>query len=184
MWWFKKQNKNQAEEKTADMYPAQDNESENTIPKDKFILEDSPINNTGELPIYVIYKRFQDDWETKGYNDAINFPETTYSDFQKMVIVDQLRLAIKEAIIRYEDKIVDLDIHIAQAKKNGLLETYDKYLQEKKKLDAHREELSTLDKDAEDIGKKTTAILTSYDMGFTRGIVYLSNEKVSEIMNK
>lgn len=64
------------------------------------------------------------------------------------------------------------------------MDTYDSYIQEKKKLVAHHEELAELDKDAEEIGEKTKPILTSYEMGFTRGIVSLSNEKVSEIMNK
>lgn len=181
MWWFKKKEKtqpleseisNQAEDKNTD------------IPKDKFILEEPVARNIPDLPIYAIYKRFQEDWESKGYHDATNFPETTYRDNQKRVIIDQLRIAIKEVLLRYDDKLVDIDIHISQAQKNGLMETYDKYLQEKRKLTAHREELAALDKDAEDIGDKTKPIIMSYEMGFTRGLVSLSNDKVSEIMSK
>ena len=183
MWWLKKQAKNRNIEKDGSD-PIHEEEAVVPISKDKFILDAIPSNINSELPIYEIYKRFQEDWETKGYNDAVNFPETTYRDNQKRVIIDQLRLAIKEILLRYEDKLVDIDIHISQAQKNGLMETYDKYIQEKRKLTAHREELSSLDKDAENIGEKTNPIIISYEMGFTRGLVSLSNDKVSEIMNK
>lgn len=184
MLWFNKKEKNQiSNENENNVIPIQEEEM-TPIQKDKFILETPPSQVKSELPIYEIYRRFQEDWETKGYNDALNFPETTYRDNQKQVIIEQLRLAIKETLLHYEDKLVDIDIHISQAQKSGLMETYDRYIQEKKKLVAHYEELTELDKDTEEIGEKTKPILTSYEMGFTRGIVSLSNEKVSEIMNK
>lgn len=179
MWWFKKKDKTPVQEVVETTIAEND-----SISKDKFILDEAVLGNKYELPIYAIYTRFQEDWETKGYNDSTSFPDTSYRDNQKRVIIDQLRLAIKEALLRYEDKLIDIDIHISQAQKNGLMETYDKYIQEKKKLVAHHDELATLDKDAEEIGEKTKPILTSYEMGFTRGLVSLSNEKVSEIMSK
>lgn len=180
MWPFKR---NQVTE-IADEPSAMTYEEAVQIPKEKFTMEDNPASLFGELPIYEIYKRLQEDWETKGYKDAVSFPETTYRDHQKQVIVDQLRLAIKEALLRYEDKLVDIDMAFNQAQKCGLMETAERYQQEKKKLLAHHDELSSLDKDAEEIGTKTKPILTSYEMGFTRGMVLLSNEKVSEIMAK
>lgn len=158
-------------------------EAKTPISKDKFILETKMIDDNLELPIYGIYRRFQEDWETKGYKDSIAFPETSYRENQKRIIVGQLRLAIKEALMRYEDKITDMDNHINHAERNGLVETLDKYRQERKKLVAHREELAILDKDANEIGEKITPILTSYDMGFARGMTSLSDDKVSEIMN-
>ncbi len=181
MWPFKKkQNLSSAEVETS--FQAEDETAQ--IPREKFIMEDAPNVVAQELPIYEIYKRFQEDWESKGYKDAVNFPETTYRDHQKRVIIDQLRLAIKEVLLRYEDKLVDIDMHLAQAQKGGLMETAERYQQEKKKLIAHHDELSALNKDAEEIGEKTQPILLSYEMGFTRGMVYLSNEKVSAIMAK
>lgn len=154
------------------------------IPRDRFILETKVEEENLELPIYSIYQRFQEDWETKGYKNAIAFPETSYRDSQKRVIVDKLRLAIKEALLRYEDKLTDIDSHINRAEKNGLVETLEKYQQERKKLVAHRDELAVLDQDVREVGEKTRPILVSYDMGFTRGMVALSDDKINEIMNR
>lgn len=163
-------------------------ENKKVVSREKFVLDTKTVNSDssemGELPIYEIYRKFQEDWETKGYANAKVFPETSYRENQKRVIVDNLRLAIKEALIRYEDKITDIDSHIKHAENNGLIETLEKYKQERKKLVAHRDELANLDEDAKEIGEKTAPILASYDMGFTRGMVSLSNEKVEEIMNK
>ena len=96
----------------------------------------------------------------------------------------RFRLAIKDALRLYDDGITEIDSHINQAGQNGLVETLEKYRQERMKLVAHRGELDLLDKDAREIGEKTKAILISYDMGFTRGMVSLSNEIVNEIMNR
>lgn len=154
--------------------------------KNKFIME-TPAERAqlvkNELPIYDIYRRLQDDWEQRGYGDAIAFPETSYRDSQKSVIVDKLRLAIKEALRKYEDKIVELDNLIENAEKNGLIETLNEYRHAKQVLSGHFDELSLLDKDAQEIGEKTTVILNSYDMGFRRGQASITNNRVSKIMN-
>lgn len=173
MWPFKKK---QPSPKTGV------DETEIQIPREKFIMEEMPNSDVQELPIYNIYKRLQEDWETKGYKDALNFPDSTYRDNQKRIIIDQLRIAIKEALLHYDDKIVDIDMLIKQAQKNGLLETAEKYNQEKRKLTTHRNELAAFDLDADETGENTKTILISYDMGFARGMVSLSNEKVSAIM--
>ena len=154
------------------------------ITRGKLLLEARAGGAAGRVGGYGIYQRFQEDWETKGYKDATGFPETSYRENQKRVIVDKLRLAIKEALLRYDDKITEIESHINQAGQNGLVETLEKYRQERMKLVAHRGELDLLDKDAREIGEKTKAILISYDMGFTRGMVSLSNEIVNEIMNR
>ncbi len=185
MGWFTKKKQGLTPSENDFQVLGTEERSEDKVPidKDKFILDAKMVEDNLELPIYGIYRRFQEDWETKGYKDSIAFPETSYRENQKRIIVDQLRLAIKEALIRYEDKITDMDGHINHAEKNGLIETLEKYRQERKKLVAHREELALLDKDANEVGEKITPILTSYDIGFVRGMTTLSNEKVSEIMN-
>ena len=186
MWWFTKKNQDVEPTETESAYPVSEiqNEDRVPIPREKFILESNVVDDHSELPIYGIYERFQEDWETKGYKNAIEFPETSYRDNQKRVIVDKLRLAIKEALLRYDDKLTDIDSHINRAEKNGLVETLEKYQQERKKLIAHRDELAVLDQDVREVGEKTRPILVSYDMGFTRGLVALSDDKVKEIMKR
>lgn len=151
------------------------------IPKNKFVMEEKPRKT--ELPIYEVYQRLQEDWESKGFADAKAFPESTYKENRKKVIIDNLRVLIKETIIKYEDKLIEVDGCIEQAEKNGFIETLDRYKQNRKILTRHFEELSMLDRDARQIGEKTSAILLSYTMGFARGVAAVGDDQVSSIMN-
>lgn len=150
------------------------------IPKDKFILETKVENK--ELPIFEVYRQLREDWETKGYSDAKAFPETSYRDSNKKTIVERLSLLMQEGMLKYEDKIAEMDILIDQATQNGFIETLVKYKRQKSVLDRHFNELSALAKDVDEIGSKIKAILTSYDMGFARGIASVGEDKVNNIM--
>ncbi len=161
--------------------PVSHEEQETMIPKNRFIMEEKPRKT--ELPIYEVYQRLQEDWESKGYADAKAFPESTYKENRKRVIIDNLRVLIKETLIKYEDKLIEIDGCIEQAEKNGFIETLDRYKQSRNTLARHFEELSLLDRDARQIGEKTSAILLSYTMGFARGVAAVGDDQVSSIMN-
>lgn len=79
--------------------------------------------------------------------------------------------------------MIEMDGYIEQAEKNGFVETLRKYQQSRKILVRHFEELSTLDKDAKQIGEKTQAILLSYAMGFARGVAAVGDDKVNTLMS-
>ena len=157
------------------------NTNENTsIPKDKFTMEQKVEKN--ELPIFDVYRRLGEDWETKGYMDAKAFPETSYKESNKMAMVEKLSLLIEESIIKYDDKIAEMEALIDQSKKNGFIETLSKQERQKEILVRHLKELTELAKDVRNKGVKTKVILTSYDMGFARGIAAIGNDRVNVIM--
>lgn len=151
------------------------------ILKDKFILESR--TERIELPIFEVYARLKEDWETKGYTDAKAFPESSYMESNKTAIVERLSLLIRESMLRYEDKITGIDALIEQASKNGFIETLYKLEKQKSVLVRHLNELTLLAKDVDDLGSKTKAILTSYEMGFVRGIASVGEDKVNNIMS-
>ncbi|MBR4849750.1 MAG: hypothetical protein IKV09_02345 [Alistipes sp.] len=151
-----------------------------SIPKEKFTLEAKVEKN--ELPIFEVYRQLKEDWETKGYSDAKAFPETSYRDSNKKTIVERLSLLIQEGMLKYEDKIAEMETLIDQASQNGFIETLARYKRQKSILDRHLNELSLLAKDVDIIGAKTKVILTSYEMGFARGIASVGEDKVNNIM--
>ena len=109
----------EAEQIEKELPPIPQEEHQPFIPKERFVMEERVKNE--DLPIYEVYKRLQEDWESKGYADAKAFPETTYRESRQKVIVDSLRLLIKEAILKYEDKAIEMDGYIQQAEKNGFI---------------------------------------------------------------
>ena len=155
-------------------------EIEVEIPREKFTMEAKVEKN--ELPIFEVYRRLGEDWETKGYTDAKSFPETSYKESNKMAIVEKLSLLIEECIIKYDDKIVEMETLIEQSRKNGFVETLNRQMRQKDILTRHLKELEELAKDVKNKGNKTKVILTSYDMGFARGIASIGDERVNTIM--
>lgn len=151
-----------------------------SIPKEKFTLETRVERN--ELPIFEVYRQLREDWETKGYSDAKAFPETSYRENNKKTIVERLSLLIQESMLKYEDKIAEMETLIDQASQNGFIETLARHRRQKSVLDRHFNELSSLADDIKNIGSTTRAILTSYDMGFARGIASVGEDKVNNIM--
>ena len=151
-----------------------------SIPKEKFTLEAPAEKN--ELPIFEVYRQLREDWETKGYSDAKAFPETSYRESNKKTIVERLSLLIQEGMLKYQDKIAEMDTLIDQATQNGFIETLARHQRQKSILERHLNELSLLAKDVDNIGAKTKVILTSYEMGFARGIASVGEDKVNNIM--
>ena len=151
-----------------------------SISREKFTLDSKVEKN--ELPIFEVFRQLREDWETKGYSDAKAFPETSYRERNKKTIVERLSLLIQESMLKYEDKISEMEMLIDQAEQNGFIETLARHRKQKGILDRHFKELSTLAEDISNIGTTTQAILTSYDMGFARGIASVGEDKVNNIM--
>lgn len=150
------------------------------INRERFIMEERVESQ--QLPIYAVFARLQEDWETKGYVDGKAFPETVYKEQRKSVIVNTLLLHIREVMTSYEDKITELDTCIKQASKNGFVQALERYEHYKSRLNRHYEMLQTMEADIIDKGQRISAILLSYDMGFARGIAAVGDEKVNNIM--
>lgn len=165
---------------TNDELSTDDGAAEQVIPREKFTME-SRIESV-ELPIFIVYNRLSEDWETKGYTDAREFPESSYKESRKSAIVEKLALLIEESTIKYNDKITEMDTLIEQSRKNGFIETLSRQERKKETLVRHLKELTELSKDVKSGGTKTKAILTSYDMGFSRGIASIGDDKVKTIM--
>ncbi len=151
------------------------------VSKERFIMEERVEKK--ELPIYGVYARLQEDWESKGYNDAKSFPETTYKENRKRVIIENLLLYISEVSSRYEDELTDIEECIERASKSGFIETLERYKQAKRMLVRHSDELKALTTDITEVGKRTKSILLSYDMGFARGVAAVGDDKVNNILH-
>lgn len=173
--------KRKAAEETEMEMNQQSEDSVTPIDRSKFIMEERVTKS--QLPIYEVYARLQEDWETKGFNDAKAFPETLYRENRKRVIIENLLLHIKEVSTKYEDKMTEIEGCIEQASKSGFVEALERYKQSLKILSRHSQEMELLVKDINEIGEKTSAILLSYDMGFARGIAAVGDDKVYNIMN-
>ena len=87
--------------------------------------EEKPVNNvvtitygTGKA-IDLIYNFLKDDYESKGYDDALTNPDSSYKEMNKAMIKSSLEVKFKQVRRRYQDDLRTIDFHINSRKEAG-----------------------------------------------------------------
>lgn len=149
--------------------------------------EEKAVNNvititygTGKA-IDLIYNFLKDDYESKGYDDALTNPDTSYKEMNKSMIKSSLEVKFKQVRRRYEDDLHTIDFHIHSRKEAGLIELVKELETKKEILLQHVKELNTMEKDFIDEAPYMMGMLYSYERGFLRGLAALSLEQIKSI---
>ncbi|WP_277235964.1 hypothetical protein [Phocaeicola salanitronis] len=176
--WFKKKEENVT--KTAE-------ETLPEIKKEDFVDDIAPEEDnsvtitygTG-MPIDLIYSFLKEDYETKGYDDALANPDLSYREKNKSIIKSNLEIKFKQVRLRYTDVLRDIDFHISSRKQAGLVDLVRELETRKETLEHHLEELNKMEQDFWDEKPYLVGMLLSYDKGFARGLAALSIEKIKK----
>ena len=149
--------------------------------------EEKPVNSkititygTGKA-IDLIYNFLKDDYESKGYDDALTNPDSSYKEMNKAMIKSSLEVKFKQVRRRYEDDLRTIDFHINSRKEAGLIELVKELETKKEILLQHVKELNTMEKDFMDEAPYMMGMLYSYERGFLRGLAALSLEQIKSI---
>lgn len=127
-------------------------------------------------PIDLIYNFLKDDYESKGYDDALTNPDTSYKEMNKSMIKSALEIKFKQVQRRYEDDLRKIDFHINSRKEAGLVELVKELETKKEILMQHVNELNTMEQDFINEKPYMMGMLYSYERGFVRGLAALSLE--------
>lgn len=158
------------------------------IKKEDFVDDTPPTGNgstiliqygTGQ-PIDLIYGYLKEDYEAKGYDDALSNPDTSYKDMNKSIIKSNLEVKFKQVRLRYEDDLRKLNFHIESRSQAGLVDVVKQLKSERDRLEYHLKELDKMEQDFQNNAPYMVGILLSYERGFVRGLAALS----LEIINK
>lgn len=149
--------------------------------------EEKSVNNvititygTGKA-IDLIYDFLRDDYESKGYEDALTNPDSSYKEMNKSMIKCSLEVKFKQVRRRYEDDLYTIDFHINSRKEAGLVELVKEFETKKEILLQHVKELNTMEQDFIDEAPYMMGMLYSYERGFLRGLAALSLEQIKSI---
>ena len=149
--------------------------------------EEKPVNNvvtitygTGKA-IDLIYNFLKDDYESKGYDDALTNPDSSYKEMNKAMIKSSLEVKFKQVRRKYEDDLRTIDFHINSRKEAGLIELVKELETKKEILLQHVKELNTMEQDFMDEAPYMMGMLLSYERGFLRGLAALSLEQIKSI---
>lgn len=139
------------------------------ISKEMFVNDEQP--EMEQYPIYEIYNILTSDMETRGYKDALEYPDSSYIDTKQDLIMRDMKMRIQIARRKYNDMVADISHVIDNYKKMGLVESLNERQSELKKLQEHLQELSIIEKEITDRGESIKHLLISYKQGFQRGMV-------------
>ena len=153
--WFKKKEEN--------VEPA---EAVPEIKKEDFVDDSNPKSNSNGtvtitygtgMPIDLIYGFLKEDYETKGYEDALSNPDISYREMNKSIIKSNLEVKFRQVRLRYTDVLRDLDFHINSRTQ------------------------AQMEQDFYDEKPYMVGMLFSYDKGFSRGLAALSLEQLKKL---
>lgn len=177
--WFKtKQEK--ATELTTNVLPE--------IKKEDFVDDSDPKKNnsititygTG-MPIDLIYSFLKEDYETKGYDDALSNPDVSYKEKNKSIIKSNLEIKFRQVRLKYVDILRVIDFHISSRRQAGLVDLVRELENKKETFEHHLEELNKMEQDFAKEEPYMVGMLLSYDKGFLRGLAALSLEQMKKL---
>lgn len=139
------------------------------ISREMFVNDEQP--EIEQYPIYEIYNILTSDMETRGYKDALEYPDSSYITTKQDLIMRDMKMRIQIARRKYNDMVADISHVIDNYKKMGLVESLNERQSELKKLQEHLQELSTIETEIIERGESIKHLLISYKQGFQRGMV-------------
>jgi hypothetical protein len=128
--------------------------------------------------IDAVYSFLQDDYESKGYSDALTNPDESYKKDNIRLIKLDLKILIQKASTYYEDLSVELDMHIATRGRAGLIDLVQELEMRKRMVADHKAKVEQIQADIEKEDGMSQRIILSYQRGFMRGLSALSQSKV------
>ncbi len=161
------------------------------IRKEDFIDETPPNKNNDSviirygtgMPIDLIYGYLREDYETKGYDDALSNPDTSYKEMNKAIIKSDLRIKFNQVRLKYEDDLRNVEFHIASRSQAGLVDLVNQLNAEKERLQHHMDELNRMEDDFNNEKPYMVGMLLSYERGFMKGLAALSLQEIKNITN-
>ena len=162
-----------------------DNKQEQSLPeikKEDFVDESAPIDSnnivminygTG-MPIDLIYNDLKEDYEQKGYEDALCNPDMSYKEMNQSIIRHNIEIKFEQVILKYNDDLRDIDFHIESRAQAGLVDVVKQLKTKRETLQKHVDKLHEMETDFRNKAPYMMGVLLSYERGFLRGLAALS----------
>ncbi len=97
--------------------------------------------------LILIYSFLKEDYETKGYDDALSNPMSRIRKMNKSMIRSNLEIKFRQIKLKYTDNLRNLDFHIKSRSEAGLVDLVKQLEMKKEMLLQHMEELNRMEQD-------------------------------------
>ena len=124
--------------------------------------------------IFLIYNYLQQDFETRGYQDALTSPDEGYRNDNIKLIKFDLEILIHQVRTYHDSLMKDIEFHIHSRERAGLIDLVDELRIKQTDLLDHIEKVKTFEKALQmDTGLCERAIL-AYKRGFMKGMASIT----------
>lgn len=124
--------------------------------------------------IFLIYAYLQQDFEGKGFNDALISPDDGYKNDNIKLIKYDLEILIHQVKTYHESLMKDIEFHIHSRGRAGLIDLVDELKIKQTDLQAHMAKVDVFDQSLQsDTGLCERAIL-AYKRGFMKGMASIT----------
>lgn len=158
------------------------------ISKSMFIEDQDPLEKMEIDPakkerkgIEEIYYFLQQDYESRGYNDALTNPDESYRVDNINLLNKDLAILIQKVSTYYEDLLKEIDFHILSRGRAGLIDLVEVLKTRKELVEDHLKKVSQIRYEMESRDGMTHRVILSYQRGFMRG---LSAITMADILKK
>lgn len=153
-------------------------ENQDLIPVSATEGELKKISENGVKGIDKIYGFFLNDFESRGYNDALINPDDSYKTDNIKLLNHELLILIERTSTYYEDLAKEVEFHIASRSRAGLIDLVEELKVRMQIINDHREKLTVIKNEAVNGMGPIQHIGLSYQRGFMRGLSSISQARV------
>lgn len=148
------------------------------VSEDVFIKKEE--QTATRLGIHKIQDLMNQDFEQKGYDDALVNPDTTQMNKGLQIIKDKLMRSLDEAKIYYTDFFREVDFHIESRKANAMTTTVEELQMEKEKARAHYDRILEIEKENLNGRFEMSGMALTYKNGFEKGLAAISHTEIKK----
>jgi len=131
-----------------------------------------------EKGLDTVYAFFLNDYESRGYNDALTNPDESYKSDNIKLLRHDLFILIERTSSYYEDLAKEIEFHISTRTRAGLIDLVEELKIRMQIINDHRSKLTEIKKEALTGTGAIERIGLSYQRGFMRGLSSISQAKV------
>lgn len=143
--------------------------------------ESEAINGRSETAWKRIFDRIRKDYESDGYNDALNTADNKYREDNIQIIKLDLLADIEEAEIEIKEYIREVDFHITSRREAELLDLVNELVAKKEICIERLTKMNEIKTDVENNTGTSARIILAYKRGFNKGLAALS---MANIINR
>jgi hypothetical protein len=128
--------------------------------------------------INVLFHFLEQNYERKGYDDALMNPDNTHLEQNVNALKNDLERTIRRVKTFYEDFIREINFHIASRSRSGMIDTVEELTVKKETAEQHISQVMEIEEQSKNNHGVGQGIIISYTRGFRNGLAAISHHSI------